>query len=125
LKKVQSLGAASTVTERLFESCSPDSQKLMLDGIEVAHTVASLFAYAGVRKNGVRQMTEFVVVETDQGLAILKQPMGADPLETAASHGALLMDGGPYRSFEEAYDVMIDIPIVAEEEADRGADQDG
>jgi predicted regulator of Ras-like GTPase activity (Roadblock/LC7/MglB family) len=62
-------------------------------------------------------MKEFIIVETDDGLTIATQEIGQDAAATAAAMGALLVESGPYRSYEEAYDAMQQIPVDAEEEA--------
>lgn len=63
-------------------------------------------------------MPEFIIVETDRGLAIAQQPVGYDAVETAAANSAVLVDGGPYRSYEDAYDVLLNTPVDAEEESE-------
>jgi len=62
-------------------------------------------------------MLQYAIIETDEGLTVTEIPEHSSPEETAALHGALLVDPGPYDSYEDALDAMMLIPD-AEEEVD-------
>ncbi|MBN1909596.1 MAG: hypothetical protein JW818_07655 [Pirellulales bacterium] len=55
-------------------------------------------------------MIHYAIIETDEGLTVAEIPESSNPEETAASHGALLIDPGPFDSYEAAYDAMMSIP---------------
>lgn len=62
-------------------------------------------------------MLQYAIIETDGGLTITEIPEHSSPEEMAALHGALLVDPGPYDSYEDALDAMMLIP-EGEEEVD-------
>lgn len=64
-------------------------------------------------------MLQYAIIETEDGLAVT-QLRSTKPLDDlAAEHGAIVVDPGPYGSFDEAYDAMI--AIEEEEGEDEGA----
>jgi hypothetical protein len=62
-------------------------------------------------------MLRYAIIETDDGLTVAQVPQHSSPEETAATHGALLVDPGPFYRYEDAYDAMVLIP---EEQDDLG-----
>jgi hypothetical protein len=55
-------------------------------------------------------MLGYAIIETDDGLTVAEVPQDGSPEETAAVHGALLVDPDLYSSYEDAYDAMMRIP---------------
>ena len=55
-------------------------------------------------------MSQFVILELDDGYIIAGVPDGKTPETVAVESGAVLVDGGPYVSFEEAQDAMLSMP---------------
>jgi hypothetical protein len=61
-------------------------------------------------------MSNYEIIETDEGLAVAEMPRGVSPDEVAAARGGILIDPGPYRTFEDAYDAMLVWQTEEEEE---------
>jgi hypothetical protein len=61
-------------------------------------------------------MVAFAIVELEDGLTIVEVQSGQKPEDAAASHGGVLVDPGPYDSYEEANDALIDLQAADEEE---------
>ncbi|GEM_PF-1340924 len=51
----------------------------------------------------------FVIIETEDGLTIEPQPAHMTAEDVAAQHGALLADAGPYDTFEDANDALLNL----------------
>jgi hypothetical protein len=62
-------------------------------------------------------MTEFAIIEVDDGVTMVELPPGAVPTEVAEQHGGILVDPGPY-NFEEAADVLTELELEGHEEPD-------
>ncbi len=62
-------------------------------------------------------MKEFIIVESDSGLTVAEVPPGKSAEDVAAGLGAVLVDSGPYRTFEDAEDAMLSMPDDEEERA--------
>ena len=52
-------------------------------------------------------MPSYCIVELDAGLTIIEQPEAADAEDTALRAGGTLVDPGPYRNPEDAYDALL------------------
>ena len=52
-------------------------------------------------------MPSYCIVELDAGLTIIEQSEAADPEETALRAAGTLVDPGPYRNPEDAYDALL------------------
>ena len=61
-------------------------------------------------------MPQYVIIETDEGLTVTEVSEHGSPEETAASRGAFLVDGGPFHSYQDAYDAMMLLPDGNEDE---------
>jgi len=61
-------------------------------------------------------MPQFAIIEVDDGLEVAEFEAGAPPDEVAAKQGGVLIDPGPYRSYEDAYDALLALSSEAEEE---------
>jgi hypothetical protein len=58
----------------------------------------------------------FAIIETEAGLTVAQVTPETDAEETAAISGGTLVDPGPFKSFDDAYDAML-----ALSRGDRGA----
>lgn len=61
-------------------------------------------------------MVQFSVIELEDGLSIVELLPGQTPEEAAASQGGTLVDPGPYTSYEEANDALMNLQAEDEEE---------
>lgn len=52
-------------------------------------------------------MAAFCIIETDDGWTIVEQAEGATAEAAAESHGGVLIDAGPYASYDDAYDALL------------------
>jgi hypothetical protein len=52
-------------------------------------------------------MTRYAIIETDEGMTVTELPPGAMAEDTATEHGGVVVDPGPYATFEDAYDAML------------------
>lgn len=64
-------------------------------------------------------MLLYEIIETDEGLAVAEMHPGVGPDEVAAAQGAVLIDPGPYRTFEDAYDALLALQTEDEEEEEQ------
>ncbi|HUG93459.1 MAG TPA: hypothetical protein VML55_21650 [Planctomycetaceae bacterium] len=64
-------------------------------------------------------MRSYCIVELDDGLTIVEQPAAAGPEDAALRAGGTLVDPGPYRNPEEAYDALL---ALEQELSDEGSD---
>ena len=62
-------------------------------------------------------MHYYIVIEIDSGVAVAEVPVGGNPEDTAAAEGGVLVDPGPYKTFEEAQEAMMGVPDDEEERA--------
>jgi hypothetical protein len=60
-------------------------------------------------------MVFYHIIETDEGLAVTETPPEVGAEEAAAARGAVLIDPGPYKTFDDAYDAMLDLQEDEEE----------
>ena len=51
-------------------------------------------------------MTYFIIIELDDGNSIVECPAGEDPMAVAEACGGVLVDEGPYTSYEDAGDAL-------------------
>ncbi len=61
-------------------------------------------------------MLSYEIIEMDEGLAVAEIPAGATAEEVALARGGIMIDPGPYTSFDEAYDALL--ALQAEEDMD-------
>ncbi len=52
-------------------------------------------------------MTTYAIVETDVGLTVVGMEPAVSPEEAAARCGAVVVDPGPYPTYEEACDAVL------------------
>jgi len=56
-------------------------------------------------------MTQFAIIEVDDGLTVVEIKPGQKPEEAAVHEGGTLVDPGPYSSYEDAYDALTDLEV--------------
>ena len=49
----------------------------------------------------------YAVIETDAGLRVVELQSAGRPEVAAEKHGGVVVDPGPYKSFDDAYDAML------------------
>ena len=49
----------------------------------------------------------YIIIETEDGLTIERQPAGMTAEQVAAHRGGILADEGPFPSYEDANDAML------------------
>lgn len=62
-------------------------------------------------------MHYYIVIEIDSGVAVAEVPAGGNPEDVAAAEGGVLVDPGPYNTFEDAQEAMMMVPDDEEERA--------
>ncbi|HVT28235.1 MAG TPA: hypothetical protein VHE81_09505 [Lacipirellulaceae bacterium] len=60
-------------------------------------------------------MVDFVIIELPDGLTVVELQAGQSPEDAAASQGGVLVDAGPYRSYDDAWDALLDLQYEDEE----------
>jgi hypothetical protein len=58
---------------------------------------------------------DYAIIELEDGLTVVELHPSESAGEAAASRGALLIDPGPYSSYEEACDALDDLQYDEEE----------
>jgi hypothetical protein len=61
-------------------------------------------------------MVQFAIIELDDGLKVIELQPGQAPEDAAAGEGGVLVDPGPYRTFEEADDALRELQEEEEDE---------
>jgi len=49
----------------------------------------------------------YAIIETDGGLTVAQRTPESTPEDAAAKSGGIVVDPGPYKSFDDAYDAML------------------
>ncbi len=62
-------------------------------------------------------MTYYQIVETESGYMIVPHDPKMRPADIASRHRGVVVDPGPYKTYEEAYDAIL--ALDDEEEEDR------
>ncbi|WP_442505228.1 hypothetical protein SH528x_004009 [Novipirellula sp. SH528] len=55
-------------------------------------------------------MNHFIVIETDAGLQVASVQSNESPADAATRHGGVIVDTGPFNTYEDAYDAMLMVP---------------
>jgi hypothetical protein len=63
-------------------------------------------------------MLQYELIETDEGLTIAEICPGISPEEAARQQGGVVLDSGPYESYEDAYVALMALKFSDEEELD-------
>jgi len=66
----------------------------------------------------MRETAMYIIIETEDGLMIQRQPEGLTADQVAAQCGGILADEGPYHSYEDASDAMLILEQEYFEEAE-------
>lgn len=66
-------------------------------------------------------MPTFVIIEVENGLTVVELMPGETPEEAAVRHGGLLVDAGPYHSYDDANEALMTLPDQEEEEPEQEA----
>ena len=54
-------------------------------------------------------MVSFAIIEVDDGLTVATIQPGQTPEQVASNEHGVLVDPGPYATYEEAYDAMCEL----------------
>jgi hypothetical protein len=60
-------------------------------------------------------MISFAIIELDDGLSVVTVQPGQTPEEAAAKENGVLVDPGPYGTYDDAYDAMCELEGEGEE----------
>jgi len=55
-------------------------------------------------------LSEFIIVENDSGLSVVQVSPGETHEDAAVRNQAVVVDSGPYHSYEQAYEAMQQVP---------------
>jgi hypothetical protein len=61
-------------------------------------------------------MAEFIIVELEDGFSVVEVQPGERPDDAAARHRGTLVDPGPFATFQEADDALINRQIEEQEQ---------
>jgi len=61
-------------------------------------------------------MRRYIVIETEAGLMVADQSPGVPAEQVAARYGGLVVDPGPYTTYQDAYDALLAIQRETEDE---------
>jgi hypothetical protein len=61
-------------------------------------------------------MLSFAIIEVEDGLTIVEVQPDQNPEDVAIQHGGTLIDAGPYTTYEEANDALLDLQSDDEDE---------
>ncbi len=61
-------------------------------------------------------MARYAIIETEAGLTVAEMLHAARPEDEAKRLGGVVVDPGPYPSYEEAYDAMLALADDSDEE---------
>lgn len=61
-------------------------------------------------------MVQFAIIEVPDGLTIVELKPGQKAEDAAITHGGMLIDPGPYPSYDEANDALIALESEEDEE---------
>jgi hypothetical protein len=61
-------------------------------------------------------MITFAIIEVEDGLTVIEFEAGANAEEAAIDHGGVLVDAGPYDSYDDAYDALLEMEEEEEHE---------
>jgi len=78
----------------------------------------SLVTHSAFFHGGV-VMLLYEIIETEEGLTVAEVQPGIMPEEVATLQGGILIDPGPYKSFEDAYDAILALQEEEDEEGEK------
>ena len=65
-------------------------------------------------------MIAYSIIETEDGLAVVDRPASESAEECAVRHGGIVVDPGPYKTSEDAYDALLALQM--DDESDETSD---
>jgi hypothetical protein len=63
----------------------------------------------------------YAIIETDAGLTVTEVPSDTTPEKAATTSGGVLVDPGPYKSFDDAYDALLALSREEDRKRSSGA----
>jgi len=60
-------------------------------------------------------MLRYELIETDEGLTVIEIPTNATAEEAARQQGGLIVDPGPFTSYEDAYEALMALKLDEDE----------
>jgi hypothetical protein len=61
-------------------------------------------------------MLRYELIETNDGLTVIEIPTGATAEEAARQQAGLVVDPGPFASYEDAYEALMALKLDEDEE---------
>ena len=61
-------------------------------------------------------MLQYELIETNEGLTVIEIPTGATAEEAARQQAGLVVDPGPFTSYEDAYEALMALKLDEDEE---------
>jgi len=61
-------------------------------------------------------MPRYAIIETDAGMTIVEIQPGVSLEDTALKYGGVVVDPGPYQSYDEACDAMMGLKFEEEDD---------
>jgi hypothetical protein len=61
-------------------------------------------------------MLRYELIETNEGMTVIEIPSGATPDDAALQQGGLVVDPGPFTSYEDAYEAMMALKLDDDQE---------
>lgn len=62
-------------------------------------------------------MSDYIVIENDQGLRVAEVENGKTSEQVAVENRGVIIDSGPYHTFDQAYDAMMQVPPADKDRA--------
>ncbi len=61
-------------------------------------------------------MLQYELIETNEGLTVIEIPSGSSAEEAARQQGGLVVDPGPFTSYEDAYEALMTLKLDVDEQ---------
>ncbi len=61
-------------------------------------------------------MASYAIIEVDAGLTVVPIPPGTTAEQQATRHAGVVVDPGPYETYEDAYDALLALSAEDDEE---------
>lgn len=61
-------------------------------------------------------MLRYELIETNEGMTVVEIPTGNTAEEAARQQGGVIVDAGPFTSYEDAYDALMALKLDKDEE---------
>lgn len=63
-------------------------------------------------------MVYFAIIETEDGMMVVECPVGSDLAVVAEANKGVVIDPGPFDSYEHAYDALLNLAAEEDDEQD-------